>query len=250
MKLKCPNCGEPVPAENINIQEMLALCSACQQVFEFDRSAVARKAKRRQLKPPPRVHIRDDPDSLELSYRFALGPGPKIGLVMATLGAVTCTALFAKACASNESSGLLLALGLAVLIYLYMMAVFVTTTTTIRVDDDSLEVRSGPLPFPIKDDKTLSTADIRRVFFEQTHESLPPFVLTHHVYAELQTGEQVPVVTSLPRSYAHYIAHTLDNYLQDITGDAMPSGDDRLGDTAQPDTLDEGAPGYRQHWSD
>ena len=79
---------------------------------------------------------------------------------------------------------------------------------------------------------------------------LPPFVLTHHVYAELQTGEQVPVVTSLPRSYAHYIAHTLDNYLQDITGAAMPSGDDRLGDTAQPDTLDEDAPGYRQHWSD
>jgi uncharacterized Zn finger protein len=35
MGLKCPVCGAAIPAENINIQEMVALCDQCGHVFSF-----------------------------------------------------------------------------------------------------------------------------------------------------------------------------------------------------------------------
>jgi DNA-directed RNA polymerase subunit M/transcription elongation factor TFIIS len=163
MELKCPNCGEFIPAENINIQEMVALCSECQHVFAFTRRAIARKTKRRIPPQPERVHAHVDDGGLELSYRLVFGSGSKFGLVMATLAVVVSTILLVNASISHEPTSLLFFLALIALVFSYVAAVGVTTTTTITVDTQRLEVSSGPLPFPIKDDKTLSTADITRV---------------------------------------------------------------------------------------
>ena len=91
MELKCPNCGETIPAENINIQEMVALCGECHHVFEFTRGTVARKAKRHAPPRPERVQVCADDDCLELSYRLVFGPGAKFGLAMATLAATVFT---------------------------------------------------------------------------------------------------------------------------------------------------------------
>jgi DNA-directed RNA polymerase subunit M/transcription elongation factor TFIIS len=172
MELKCPNCGEFIPAENINIQEMVALCGKCQHVFAFTRSAIARKTKRRIPPQPERVRVRSDDDGLELSYRLVFGSGSKFGLVMATLGAVVSTILLVSASVSHEPPSLQFFFTLLALVFSYAAAVGVTTTTTITADTQYLEVRSGPLPFPIKDDKTLSTADIMRVSFEETYDNL------------------------------------------------------------------------------
>ncbi len=88
MQLKCPNCSAPILAENINIQEMVAVCSECDHVFEFSRSAVARKAKRRKLKPPNRVRVYEDDERLELSYWLVFGPGPKFAMVISLIALV------------------------------------------------------------------------------------------------------------------------------------------------------------------
>jgi hypothetical protein len=220
MHLKCPNCGAAIPAGQINIQQLVAVCPDCDHVFAFSRDAVARKAKRRKLKAPARVHVREDAGELNLSYRLVFGPGPKFGAAMVTIGALAYTAIFIRAGADNAPDGFMIFMGVLALLMYYLLAVFFTTTTRITADDAGIEVKSGPLPFPIKDDKTLSAADISHVAFEKTQETIPPGMPTHNVYAEFHDGERVNVVTSLPREHARYLAATLDDYLRALDGEA------------------------------
>lgn len=213
MQLKCPHCGALIPIENINIQEMLALCKECQQVFTFNKNTISGKTKRRKLKPPKHAHIHEDDGRLELSYRVAFGPGSKLGMVMSLFGLIIYSVIFIGASQGGAPLPFLIVVGLLFTLFAYFEAVFLTTTRHISLDEDEMAVTSGPLPFPIKDDKTLSVHEVTRVFFDRTTEAWPPLVPTHNVYAELQDGERVPVVTSLSREYARYIAYTLDDYL-------------------------------------
>lgn len=236
MELKCPNCGQTIPAENINIQEMVALCSECHHVFEFTRSTVARKAKRHAPPRPERVQVCADDDWLVLSYRLVFGPGAKFGLAMATLAATVFTIILVGASVNHEPASVRFFLGLLALIFSYAAVAGVTETTTITADHQHLEVSSGPLPFPIKDDKTLNAADITRISFDETYESNSPLPPSYNVYAELTDGARISVVTSLPRPHAQYIAATLDDYLHELTDvGIVESGEDLLGDSAQLD---------------
>lgn len=214
MALQCPNCGAAIPAENINIQKTLALCSQCDLVFDFTDMVVARKAKPR--KPPERLHIDEDDYRLELSYQRVFGPGPKFGLVMATFASFFLPLALIAIYSKGGPFPLLGVVSFLTCVFWYILAVFLTTTTRVTVDHETLEVRSGPLPFPLSDNKTVSLLDIKRVFCEDTLETWPgpSGMPAHHVSADLYDGDRITLLTSLPRNYAVYIAAALDAYIQ------------------------------------
>jgi hypothetical protein len=218
MHLKCPVCGALIPAGQINVHELIAVCPDCNHVFAFNRETVARKSKQRKLNTPARVQVEREDQQLTLSYRRVLGPGPKFGAVMVTIGSIAYSAVALGAAHDGAPPGVVMLFGALALLSMYMLAVFFTTTTRITADEDGIEVKSGPLPFPFKDDKTLSAADISHVAFEKTQEVFPPGMPAHNVYAELHDGERVNVVTSLPREHARYLAATLDDYLRAVEG--------------------------------
>jgi hypothetical protein len=228
--LHCPNCGALITADNINIQQTLAVCSACHHVFDFSNSVLARKPKPRKLKPPARLHVHEDGSRFMLSYRFVFGPGATFGLVMTTLGAIGSALLFLNGHVNREPAPVVFILGLLTLGFWYLLAVFLTTTTRISLDDETLEVQSGPLPFPIRDDKILNTHDVARVVSEQLMETWPTGTTTHHVCAELHDGERIPLVTSLPRAHARYIVHALNAALHETDDLAVSESGDAVGD--------------------
>jgi hypothetical protein len=242
MELKCRNCGALIPAENINIQELLAVCSQCNHVFEFSRSAVARKPKPHKLKLPERLRVDEDDDQLALSYRLALSPGAKFGLIMLTIGAVALPLLLVAAARDGAPVLFLLLFGLLAFVVWYLIAVFLTTTTQITVDENQLEIQSGPLPFPISDDKSLRVRDVKRVYFEQTLEAWPPGMPTHHVYAELRDGSRVTLVTSLPYDHAHYIARVLEEFLHPGDADDLEAGEENDVIESSHESLDDSLP--------
>jgi hypothetical protein len=65
MEVNCPNCGEKVTAENINIQKMTAVCAACDTVFPFELPEA--KAKRRKVKQPAKLTLRDT-ETLQMEF--------------------------------------------------------------------------------------------------------------------------------------------------------------------------------------
>lgn len=241
MKITCRDCGATVPPANINIQEMIALCNDCGNVFELDRRKFARKSKRVIPTPPPRInlHTQDDDDHLALSYRMALGPGPKLGLFASAVGAIFSTTMLIGMIRNGAAGGPIVVVALVLLFMLYLLTVIITTTTHIRADDDTMEISSGPLPFPISDDKTLSTRKIRRIYAEQNIEAFSGGVPANNVYTEMTDSRRVPVVTSLPFDYAHYLALLLDDYVQtgaEIQEVDRAELDDQLDTEVEPDS--------------
>ena len=235
MELNCPHCGARIRAEDINIQKMVAVCHQCDHIFDFSHLGFGRKKKRRPPPAPKRLRVQDDEEQLTLSYRMALGIAPRIGLGATLFGAIVPLLLLFFITPNDPSPPPPLFLLFWSLICWYAVAMFVTTTTRITLDEDTLDIKDGPLPFPISDDKTLNLADITRIFHDESTESWPPGVTAHHVRAELTTGARITLVSHLPRDYAAYIAWALDDGLQSETESAAITPGDEFQAEVSPD---------------
>lgn len=233
MSLQCPKCGASIPTENINIQKTLALCKQCNLVFDFGNMIEGRKKKPR--KPPEHLQIHEDNFQLALSFRQVFGPGPRVGLAMTALASVLLPLLLILFSMRGTTPPLVWLFSLMTCVFWYTLAVFLTTTTRLTVDSDALEVRSGPLPFPLSDNRIVSTQEIKRVFCEDTVEGWPPGppgMPAYHVSADLYDGDRIRLVTSLPRNYAIYIAESVEDYLQsENTSDDLASVREMQADT-------------------
>ncbi|GAB4321554.1 MAG: hypothetical protein Kow00117_10740 [Phototrophicales bacterium] len=62
MQLTCIHCGKPIPANNINIKEQIALCPHCDTLFHFEAN--------RKRKPTERIIVMDSADELRLLYQY------------------------------------------------------------------------------------------------------------------------------------------------------------------------------------
>lgn len=235
MKLQCPHCGEPIAASNINIQEMVAVCDACNQVFEFSRDVVGRKRKAVLPLQPARLKLEEDDGELVLAYSRVFGSGPLLGTVMSFVGGIVFMVMALGMAREAAPSGIIaLTLLLSTLMW-YVFAFAMTTTTRIMAADHDVTITSGPLPFPIKDDKRVSLREIQRVFMEQTFEAMSGGVPANHVYAELRDGSRVRLLSSLPHDYAYYIAQVINEHVQ--TERALPQASGEILDAAD-DALD------------
>ena len=81
-QLSCPNCGESIPPDKINIQQTLALCPACGTVFNFgdDLSPKLAKVKRRKAKQPDQITVTEDDTRLEMRFSSLRTRADKIGM--------------------------------------------------------------------------------------------------------------------------------------------------------------------------
>lgn len=248
MQIKCPQCGALIPAENINIQEMLAKCSECHHVFAFNRSAIARKSAPRKLKPPKRMFLQERDAGLELSYSRVFGPAQKFGGIMSLFFLVVYSVIFIGGSRGGAPPLFLLVVGLAILLFIYLEAVVLSTITRFYVDDDELTISRGPLPFPFREDKTLDVRDIVRIFQNRAIET-GFFYPTHNLYAELRDGERVLLVPSLPREYARYIASILDDSLHGPGDDLAQEDTEASADGSETDLISQEETQMERHGS-
>ena len=156
MMLKCPYCGATVATEQINMQRLAALCQDCGQVFDFSENIPSRKAKPRKIHRPDRLRLlQDDDNRLEMAYRWVFSPGDKVGLAVSTFISLVLSAVFIAALSDPTApTGIPVLFGVVMTAFWYMMAVFLSTTTRVLVAEDTLVIKSGPLPFPFHDNKT------------------------------------------------------------------------------------------------
>jgi hypothetical protein len=240
MELKCTNCGEHISAENINIQRTLAVCDKCDHVFNFGDSVLTRKAKLRKARKPENLNAQDDGDSLELSYQQLVSdPNEKMGLAIVSVLAIILT-LISIAAFSDSDAPLLVRIIFSVLpiVFWYIAAVALTTKTRINVDREKIAIKSGPLPFPINDNKTIDYDDVTEVFCEETEESKKRAAFDRHyrVCMRFNDGNRVALLKSVPQDFAFYIAQSIESYLpaEEVSDIVMP-GDEFHDDSTQDD---------------
>lgn len=212
MKLKCPACGTPVPAENINIRSMSALCTHCDSVFTF-RPTDSRPA--RKLKAPKQIttHI-DSDDALHFSFKWSWRTEPPIAMAAMLVMMIGLTiALIATLSTANlEVLPLLLALGI---FPTYVLSTIALNSTHYHIESDQLRVYTGPLPFVYYGSHSIPLWDISDVTTVQafTMPGASSREAFYNVYVHTSDGDRLMVARLVNYDHAHYIAQELQAFL-------------------------------------
>ena len=137
MHVNCPNCGEKVTAENINIQKMTAVCGACDTVFRFDLPEA--KAKRRKAKQPARIVLRDA-ETLQMEFRTNFRLDRNEAFISSIFG-ITSLTLIALLLFGQQKSPFFLpfAFLLGALGFFYWLMLIVFNKTHIEMDENAIK---------------------------------------------------------------------------------------------------------------
>ncbi len=228
MRLHCPSCGESVPAERINIQQLVAVCPACDTVFNFQETVLTAGARPRKFKQPDRLHVEESEGRLELRYRWVFGAEEQKGLLVC-LTLTFVPLVMTLATFKGGAPWLFSLLFLIAALYFALLGVAsLVNATRISADEETIRLSRGPLPLlaPGEDwwygERILSRADVVRVTCEQTTESRQKRGIAryYHVCLELADGDTVVWLKALPRDYAFYIAQRLEEFLYGAAPDA------------------------------
>jgi hypothetical protein len=219
MALNCPNCGASIPALDINIHEMAAVCAACGHVFYFKGELPTRKAKPRKVKHPQQVRIKENDEQLDLSFGSVNWKQPNPLLIMLSIFAVVFSLVYVAGIndPTVETEGLFF-LTLLVSSLWYVVATMLALRTRISMGTDAL-IRSIRSPFLLSlslDEKTLQWDDISQVFCEETEQSKQAESLDryYHVYLLFADGRRSVFLRSIPQDYAFYVAQLIEERLQ------------------------------------
>jgi DNA-directed RNA polymerase subunit M/transcription elongation factor TFIIS len=217
MHLTCPNCGETLPSENINIQQMAAVCPACDTVFQF--SPPRPKAKHRKVKQPQHLSMQENNDVLSLAFRTNFRLDQKqdfIGVsVMSAAFTFVTLSMLGGAIAADVPIFMAGSFGLVVLFLYYVLALIVYNKTHIEMDDDQITVSRRPLPNIFRQPDTISLHGVEAIRYEETPTSKKEGYDTprYRVWAEMVDGHRRTVVSDVTQEYAIFITQRLNERL-------------------------------------
>ena len=219
MRLVCPECGAAIDAEQINIQQLAALCIACGAVFGFSAPAgESAKAKRRKFAQPNGLTLRDG-DRLQLSFRTNFRLDKDEGFVnnavmTAVFGFV---ALLMVVIGAEEGIPffLLLVFVILALASAYGLALIAWNRSLVTLDDEALSVARVPLP-GFNQEQRFPLDDIISFEAEETAASKSEGYDTprYHVWVRQAGDRRKRVLADLTEAYACFVAGQLNARLR------------------------------------
>jgi len=221
MQIHCQSCGKQIPAEHINIEKAIAKCSTCSAVFGFTDqieglSETGVKSQYDDLPMPHGVRIDTWDGSLTITRRW-LSPAYLFLAFFCVIWNGFLVFWYTVAFAGNAPLIMkLFPLGHAAvgagLVY-FTLAGFLNRTR-IRVSDEALTVRHGPLPwFGSRD---IPTDDIQQLYCtEHYHRSRHGTgSTTYRLNAALQDGRKIALLSGLSDTpHALFIEQEIESHL-------------------------------------
>ncbi|MET0398886.1 MAG: hypothetical protein ABW277_18990 [Longimicrobiaceae bacterium] len=201
MQLTCKSCRSPIAADDVNLDNGLAKCRACNAVFRFDDDpmlAVGATRPRERMKPPRSLAQETAGGRVTFRHRWF---SPKFLFLVFFCVFWDGFLVFWYTLAIAGDAPLVFKLfplihvtvG-AVLTY-YTIAGFVNTTT-VMLDRGHLSVRHGPLPWPGKLD--VDTSRFRQLYCEEkVSRGKNGVSYTYDLKAVMSDGERRKIVSGL-----------------------------------------------------
>jgi len=204
MQLVCPTCGSAIAATDINIQQAVAKCARCSEVFSFSTNAG-------EVAPTQAVKTIGDP-LLEAPWCITVTQSGA-DLVITRLWLEWYIIIWAVTPLFWFS---ILPGNLYVLpdiILAYILLARLVNRTTITVNDQSIEVRHGPLPW--LGNKSIPSRDINQLYCgHHQNNSFSNSYSGFDVQVCLTNGERIILLSRLRRySHARFIEQQIENRL-------------------------------------
>ena len=172
-QINCPNCNEVVPAENLNLTNMVGKCHSCDHVFSIaDVVGSSTQQVRRgdeNLGLPAGIELQRGLSYLEFTilWRKTRRKG------FFTLFAVMWNLLllpFIIAVISTNDWKLALFISLHLLVgvsfFFYTLALWINRTT-IHVSKGGIEVKHGPVPIPFTPNHSVAASELKQLYVEE-----------------------------------------------------------------------------------
>ncbi len=218
MQLNCPSCDTQIAAENINIQQMAAVCPACATIFQFELAEP--KIKRRKAKPPGDLYINESDTRLHIAFRtnFRLDKNEAFlsSAIMSIVFTFVSFLLAGEFLAGDVTLWVPLIFGLSTLFLYYWLALILYNKTHIVLGDEDIQVSRQPLPNPLEQTTTMSLTGISTVNYEETPTSKKEGFDTprFRVWANMIDGRHKMIVNDVIEEYALFITQSLNAHLE------------------------------------
>ncbi len=226
MKVVCPRCKAPVPAQHVNVAKLVAKCLGCDDVFTFEPQM---RSDSGELPRPPTITVSPEgvvEATTGVTYRDAASRGPlTITYRARQLGALFGLAFsfvwngflaffYAGALASGELSPVLLfpILHVAAGIFIfYTSLASLLNRTVVSIDGARLRVRHGPLWLP--GNRDVEVAQLRQLFVRTHRGGRRGAAVTHSVDADVD-GVDVRLLGGILEEHeAQFIERTIERHL-------------------------------------
>jgi len=213
MKLKCPACGAPVTAADINVQQLIAVCPHCDNVFKIDGLV---SPEQRKIKAPPQVNVAgDNPAQLDMSFKWSWRTEPPMSMV--AIMVMLMISLIILPLMIGEGAPLLVTLLPLALAGWggYTLLTLLLNRTHYQSDGETLKVFTEPLPYFRYGSKAISLDEIRDVTVERpTYPAFPEgrdgfYDVYVHTF-----DDKIRIAAIVNYQHANFIAQELKAHLQ------------------------------------
>lgn len=228
-KLKCPNCGAPIPGKNINIQKMAAVCESCDTVFAFDdlpkrTSDFTQAHKNKRVPKPANATITQNDNEMSLAIRWSIKTEAKVNLVIMGIWlAIAMVIPVIGFLAGEILIPLVLGAMLGAFPAYYFLSLFVNATQ-VRIENGILTHESKPLYMPGAGKKEIPLDEIVRIYAEPSHyygqmqqdiSLIRREDMFYDIMVELTDGSRSRLTDFFHYSHAFYIVQEVENYLRE-----------------------------------
>ncbi len=167
-KLKCPNCGATVRAEDINIDKLVAKCSECHTVFSFEEEIRMAPRHKPEVLLPPGIDAYSTPSEIDMLVSWRRSSHSF--LIFFTIFWNAILSIFVAVAITTGSWSILafisvhLAIGIG-LLYYTIATLF--NTTHVNVDHYNLLVEHRPIRVPFIRDQDIPVTEIDQIYIDK-----------------------------------------------------------------------------------
>jgi hypothetical protein len=215
MQLRCPNCSAGIPARQINVNKLVAVCERCDAVFSVDPATLpTAERKRRKVPQPEKFHVIESDGKLEMSYLFREHFGWLEVIMIIVVGLMNVAAFVGLGMFISGGQWLPV-IGLLALIpfLLYVLVSYFTNRHVITLDANTLAAGELPLRTYFLDVE-IDPRQIVRVFTKATGLDGNPADDYYYVMAQMTDQTERTILHYVKRQNAEFIAQMLDEYIQ------------------------------------
>ena len=236
----CPRCGNEIPADDVNLDNLVAKCPGCNEVFSFADQLPARPAKApavaKRVPRPAGITVVDDSERRQVVRRwFTWAILFLIFFCVFWDGfLVVWYAIVFGLAGGGPGRGMSLIMALFPILHVavgvgltYFTLASLVNTTVAEVADGRLRVRHGPLPWP--GNRDLDAAEVRQLYCAET-TSQGRSGATYYRYtlnAVLADDRTVPLLANLDnKTTALFYEQQLEDWLgvkpEHVPGEVEP----------------------------
>ena len=215
MDIACKRCNEPIPAENVHLDNHLAKCSSCDAVFDFrDQVTRVQAHKRETLEAPKGIELQTTMDGLQIVRRW-YSPKAIALLIFCLFWDGFMVVWFGIAI--SQKQWMMAAFGtlhgaVGVGLTYFCIAGFVNRTY-IRISFNDITISHKPMPW--FGAKSVSLGKIKQIFtIEKLHRNKNRTSYTYDVLFLDHDGNETKLVSGLEKpNQALYIEQEIESTL-------------------------------------